>query len=623
MKNNLFLLSILLSLGFSVKSQIGKFSDPLKMGPEINTEAEELMPVFSPDSSTIYFSRALPNGEKGEMNLDIWSSSKNGAEFKKAEPIILLNNKSHNAVVGMNKDGSTIYLMDSYDKMRSGDKKNYYKKGCATSLLKGKDWQEATHLDIPTLDIEGDAYGFTISNDETVMIISYLGPNSLGLADLYVSTKQGTNWSAPIHMGSSLNTIGDEFSPFLSSTKDTLFFSSDGLGGEGGVDIFYSVKQGSWTEWSTPVNVGTPINTPKFDAYFVYSPKKVYWASNRDGETSDIYSATILPPPPVEISCSGVNVTKHKGSDGKIDLTVSGGVPPYVINWSNGVSKEDPENLIAGSYTVIITDKIGQTAECTSVINEPPAPITDLTPLLVGLKPIYFDKAKYNIRKDAALELDKIVEIMNRNPEMEIELGSHTDCQSSEEYNMILSANRAKASAMYIKERITKPERINGRGYGESRPIVKCDCEGTGKEKCSEKENKMNRRTEFVLRKEGDEKYEDISTFEGGTEIASTPSKGNKKDSKKDSKKENSTSSATNTATPTTGELVAGSTKYRTDIPVTEEQAKNIANGFYILNEGETLWRVYKNTGVPLADLRRINDLKSNDIKPGTKLLLK
>ena len=64
MKNNLFLLSILLGLGFSVKSQIGKFSDPLKMGPEINTEAEELMPVFSPDSSTIYYSRALPNGEK-------------------------------------------------------------------------------------------------------------------------------------------------------------------------------------------------------------------------------------------------------------------------------------------------------------------------------------------------------------------------------------------------------------------------------------------------------------------------------------------------------------------------------------------------------------------------------
>jgi LysM repeat protein len=191
---------------------------------------------------------------------------------------------------------------------------------------------------------------------------------------------------------------------------------------------------------------------------------------------------------------------------------------------------------------------------------------------------------------------------------------------------MILSANRAKASAMYIKERITKPERINGRGYGESRPIVKCDCEGTGKEKCSEKENKMNRRTEFVLRKEGDEKYEDISTFDGGVIASTTTGAGNtkesKKESKKNTKKEKTTSETTTTPTSTAG-LVPGSTKYRTDIPVTEEQAKNIANGFYIVNEGETLWRVYKNTGVPLADLRRINDLKSNDIKPGTKLLLK
>ncbi len=492
MNKNLFLLTILLSFGLSINAQIGKFSEPLKLGAEINTEAEELMPVFSSDSSTIYFSRALPNGDKGEINLDIWSSSKKGTEFSKSEPILVLNNKSHNAISAISKDGSTAYVMDSYDKLKSGDKKNYYKKGCATSTLKGKDWQETEHLEIPTLDIEGDAYGFTVSNDETVIIISYLGPGSLGLLDLYVSTKEGASWSAPVHMGNTLNTVGDEFSPFLSSSKDTLFFSSDGLGGEGGVDIFYSVKQGSWTEWSTPTNLGTPINTPKFDAYFVYSPKNVYWSSNRDGETSDIYSAYILPPPPVEISCSGIDVTKHKGSNGKISITPSGGVPPYVFNWSNGSSQKDAENLVAGSYTVHITDKIGQTAECTSVINEPPAPITDIAPLLVDLKPIYFDLAKYNIRKDAAKELDKIVEIMNKNPEMEIELGAHTDCQSSEEYNLILSSNRAKASAMYIKERITKPERINGRGYGESRPIVKCDCEGTGKEKCSEKENKMN-----------------------------------------------------------------------------------------------------------------------------------
>ena len=118
---------------------------------------------------------------------------------------------------------------------------------------------------------------------------------------------------------------------------------------------------------------------------------------------------------------------------------------------------------------------------------------------LVDVKPIYFDMSKYNIRKDAAVELDKIVKIMNEYPSMIIELGSHTDCRGTIQQNQTLSDNRAKASAEYIKSKITNPDRIYGKGYGEAKLVSDCPCEGTVKSKCSEQEHQKNRRTEFII----------------------------------------------------------------------------------------------------------------------------
>jgi outer membrane protein OmpA-like peptidoglycan-associated protein len=118
---------------------------------------------------------------------------------------------------------------------------------------------------------------------------------------------------------------------------------------------------------------------------------------------------------------------------------------------------------------------------------------------LIDIKPIYFDRNKFNIRTDASLELDKIVRIMNEYPTMVVELGSHTDCRGTIQQNETLSDNRAKASAEYIKKKITNPERIYGKGYGESKLLSNCPCEGTVKSTCSEEEHQKNRRTEFII----------------------------------------------------------------------------------------------------------------------------
>ncbi len=118
---------------------------------------------------------------------------------------------------------------------------------------------------------------------------------------------------------------------------------------------------------------------------------------------------------------------------------------------------------------------------------------------LININPIYFDFNKSDIRPDAAAELDKIVEIMNRYPNMEIELGSHTDCRGSDDYNFELSSRRAFSSAEYIKARITNPNRIYGRGYGESKPKYDCKCDAQGQSSCTDEQHQLNRRTEFII----------------------------------------------------------------------------------------------------------------------------
>jgi hypothetical protein len=374
MKKKIALLAVLATVGMNATAQFWDVTTPQRLGGTVNSPAEEGMPVFSKDSSILYFTRTYDaNNTGGEFDQDIWFSKRDASgNYTNCEKVKGLNNNFNNAVLGLSRDGNTAYLLNAY----SGKKDT--EKGIATSVQKGSGWESPKKLEIPGLDIEGDFYGFHVNDAENVIIISYKGPNSVGAEDLYVSTKSGSTWSAPVHMGNVINSTGFEISPFLNSRQDTLFFSSNGHGGQGDADIFYSVKQGSWTSWSKPVNLGSKINSPKFDAFFTVSGNQLYWASNRESERADIYLAYIKTPPPVSIACKGMNVTVFGGSDGKVDATVTGGVSPFTYSWSNGVKTEDINGLKKGDYTVTVTDAIGQTATCSSTLTEP-GPPQDIT----------------------------------------------------------------------------------------------------------------------------------------------------------------------------------------------------------------------------------------------------
>ncbi|GAB5416492.1 MAG: hypothetical protein Crog4KO_09220 [Crocinitomicaceae bacterium] len=360
--------AVFLMACWSANAQWWNFTDPVALLGTVNQlETEESMPVFSADSSTLYFVRTGDSENKGgEDDQDIWQSSRQeDGSYGDVKRVKSLNNKFNNGVVGISQDGATMYLLNAYEGKKDTEK------GIAKSSGSNGNWGTPEEISIPNLDIEGNFYGFHVSAAGNVIIISYNGPNSLGEEDLYYSEKVGDAWSAPRHMGAVINSGGFEISPFLSSTQDTLFFSSNGMGGEGDADIFYSVRQGSWTDWSAPKNLGNRINSPKFDAYFSYTGNRAYWSSNRSSERSDIYTIDILTPPPLEISCVGTNVSVYGGADGSVDLLINGGGAPYTFQWSNGDSSEDIAGLKAGDYSVTVTDVIGQMAKTTCSLDEP------------------------------------------------------------------------------------------------------------------------------------------------------------------------------------------------------------------------------------------------------------
>ena len=498
MKNQILISLFLLNVFVSF-SQGWILSVPMKLRGEINSEEKEVSSIFYRDSSVLYFTRQTDVTNSGSIvNQSILRSKidENGV-WGKPEKVKELNNKQNNSVIGFSGDGNTVYLLDSYGS------KNQPVRGIALAKKIGEIWSEPQHLPIEGLNIEGDFYGVFVNQTENVIVLSYNGPFSKGEEDLYACFKQDNLWSAPVHLGNTINSAGYEISPFLSKNLDTLFYASNGLGGFGDADIFYSIrKDDTWSNWTVPKNLGDKINSSSYDAFFSVVGKRVFWTSNRDKKgNDDIYFIQKILPPKLNVNIDTKDVTYIHGSDGKANLTVTGGVEPYSFLWSNGSTNEDLVGVPDGEYTVVVTDAVDQEMTYKAIIQTPKIKTgLDLAKIIYPSIVTYFDLGSWDIRSDEAKELDRIVEIMNEYPSVVIELGSHTDCRSDAIFNLQLSQNRAAATAGYIKQRISNPTRVYGKGYGESRLITKCPCEGKVESTCSEDEHQKNRRTEFLVK---------------------------------------------------------------------------------------------------------------------------
>ncbi len=478
--NVFFLLST-----FQVIAQFERIEDPKRLGGSVNTSAEENFPIFLKSDGALYFTRTFDENSKyGPFDQNIWVSEKEGElTYSSGKSVKKINNKFNNCIVGFSSDESKIYLLNAYDGKKD------LKKGICYSVKKGNNWSKPKEIKVPELDIEGQFYGFHINKEENVIIISYSGPNTKGEEDLYYSELVDGKWTSPKSMGEAINSSGFEISPFLSENSDTLFFASNGFGGEGDADIFYCIRVGkSWSDWSEPVNLGSKINSPKFDAYFTMSGKFFYWSSNRDAERSDIYYSTFLNIPPLTASAEGTDVTVYQGSDGKIDLTPKGGVAPYTYAWSNGSEVQDPEMLVKGIYTCVVTDSYGQTAEVTVPINEPGPPIVIVEEKKFEGTIIYFDLNSSYHNVENKKELDAFVKKIKSEPSLKLKVVSHCDRRETDEYNIWLSKRRMERTIDYLVSKGIPKKNITGDFRGEREPDVKCS-------NCSEDQFTKNRRT--------------------------------------------------------------------------------------------------------------------------------
>lgn len=497
MFKNIGLVVIVALFSLSASAQFWKVTEPVKLEGGVNSDAEESMPVFSADSSILYFTRTFHEDNKGGINdQDIWYSvRKSDGTFEEAKQANNLNNKFNNAVLGVNQKGDRMYLLNAYSGKRDTEK------GIAVAEKKGDgSWGNPSKLNIPNLNIEGDFYGFHVTPDEKTIIISYNGSNSVGEEDLYVSEFENGAWTSPKHMGSVLNSTGFEIAPFLSENKDTIYFSSNGFGGKGSADIFYSVKQSGWDDWSEPENLGAPFNTSGFDSYFVTYGKQAYWSTNRGVEEnkSNIYTAKILSPPPFEVEVSPIAASEWGANDGGADITIISGVGPYTYEWSNGSTAENPGNFTAGTYTVTITDALGRVATAEITVDEPEKVEPPLAEIEVEEGLIYFKLNSSYLTKEAISFLDDLALNLLANKDLEVIIESHADNRASEKYNLWLSKRRMKSTKAYLIEKGISDDRIKGRYKGKSEPKVECT-------ECSEEEHRLNRRTSIITRPKGRE----------------------------------------------------------------------------------------------------------------------
>jgi outer membrane protein OmpA-like peptidoglycan-associated protein len=454
---------------------------------------------------TLYFTSARNGSRKNygwsdEPFLDVYTSIMgDSGNFSEPTPLTSINHKRHDGPVTISKDGNTMYF--SSDSFREGlfekDKNNHLKLGKNNLYVATKSGDTWTNIKpLPFNSKEYSLSNPSLSRDGKTLYFSSNMPGSIGGVDIWKVSVNGNEFGKPENLGAKVNTEGNESFPFIADDNTTLFFASTGKPGLGGLDIF-QIDLAKATE---AVNMGKPLNTEKDDFDFTFNKEKNigFLSSNRNGN-DDIFLATpicavdllvtvtnaktgaILADAKVAILDAKNNIisTETSNAKGEVNFKIECETP-----YSVQASKEGFE----GNVFAVAKSK-GPTAKL-------PAPLQPIdviiTPNEIILQPIYFDYDKSNITQQGAFELDKLVQVMKSNDKLVIFAKSHTDSRGSDAYNLSLSDRRAQATVQYVISKGISADRITGKGFGESEPLVPCNT-------CTEEEYAKNRRSEFLI----------------------------------------------------------------------------------------------------------------------------
>jgi outer membrane protein OmpA-like peptidoglycan-associated protein len=442
-----------------------------------------------------------------EPYLEIYKATNVGGTMKNAELLNGdVNTKYHESNAVISADGKRMYFdrndyfEGDYDKSASGiNQINLY----YAENIDGKGWSGV--VSAPFNNNEYSTGHPALSQDGNTLYFVSDMPGGKGGSDIYmVAINSDGSLGTPERLGDNINTEGKELFPYIDS-NGTLYFSSNGHMGIGGLDVFYAEAQGDG--FGVVNNLGKGVNSSADDFAYKYDPtsQSGYVSSNREGGmgSDDIYMVEAVEIPcEVTIAVLVINENTNAAVAGaRVDLydTMGNKLSTKTSNVDGMVSFKaacDQAHEVQG----VLADFESNASKVAPANDQKVSATIALKPIeeiivedQIVLNPILFDLDKSNIKAQAAFELDKVVAVMNKYPEMVIAVGAHTDSRATDAYNLSLSEARAQSTVQYIISKGISGKRISGKGYGESQPKVSCG------DNCSEAEHQLNRRSEFTI----------------------------------------------------------------------------------------------------------------------------
>ncbi len=455
----------------------------------LNTKHSEIAPVISPDGKTLYFGRSKEYFyEYGTSDFDIWYSTRkpDGSWSAPKKLNASWNNKGDNIVIASSPDNNSLLVEGLYDKYGA-----YSDKGISiTFKQKDGSWSVPKQVKIDNYVNLGEYETFCPSADGKVLILAVTRPEGYGGEDLYVSFRQpdGT-YSKPKNLGPVLNTFGDEATPFLAPDGKTLYFSSDGHPGYGSMDIFVTKRLGDgWFNWSVPKNLGPKVNNKDWNTYLSIAAQGdvAFMSESTPTGGEDIFIIELNK----EAQPEPVVIVSGKVLDKKTNKPLSADIEYQDVNTGKqlGIARSNPATgefkivLNPGKKYALIAKKknyvsITENIDLSAVKNyKEISRNIYLAPIEVGeviqMHNILFRRGTDRFLPSAYPELDRLVNLMKENPNIEIMLMGHTNNIGDHDKLVALSEKRVEAVKKYLVDHGIDPKRIKGKGYGPDKPIA-------------------------------------------------------------------------------------------------------------------------------------------------------
>jgi len=474
----------------------GYMFTPVNMGDSINSPNDEYYPSFTIDDSTFVFTRR----GQGIREDFIESKLQQGDKYSKAGIIDgSINAEPSKGAINISQDGEWLIFAGNFPGKGDGDFDLFI------SYNTPDGWSEPENMGY-NINSEFWDSGPSLSPDKNTLYFSSNRPGGYGGIDLYVSHRSlNGKWSKAENMGPTINTKGNEQAPFIHADNQTLFFTSNGLPGYGGTDLYVTRKTGD--TWGTPENLGYPVNTIENEgSLFVASDgATAYYASDRADSRGglDLYKFTLRP------DTRPLRTLYVKGyvTDAATGKYIPCSVELTEDSTQKAVTKLQTDETgfyfvtlpVGKDYTFTVNRKgylfysdvfrFGEKApDSTYTKNIVLQPIK--VNATMALKNIQFDLKSTVLKPQSLIELDKLLQLMTDNPTVTIQISGHTDNIGSDADNLKLSTSRAKAVADYLISKGIGAGRLTWKGYGATKPIA---------DNTTEEGRAQNRRTEFTV----------------------------------------------------------------------------------------------------------------------------